>query len=110
MTPPLDNPRKLRDKKFNQQIIDELDELGILDAVSDLIFNNPNASIPEIQSEIANKFNYTDVGAGEIEFLRNGFTRPQAYGHKAPSFKRNNKTIKEQLENDFNIVDEKEDE
>lgn len=104
MVPPAD-PKSIRKGKFNPAIIAELDELGILDDVSDLIFNMPNSSIPEIQKAIADRFSYTDMGTPEIEHLRNGFTPPQTYGNGRGYHRRkNHKTIGQILEEDYGIA------
>lgn len=104
MVPPA-NPKKLKDMKYNPQIIEELDELGILNDISDFAFANPEATIPSIQRYAAEKHGYTDLGNAEIEFLRHGYQKVPV-GNGRGARRRTNKTIKEALKNDFSIDEE----
>ena len=111
MVPPAD-PKKLRKAKFNPQVIAELEELGILDDVSDLIFSMPNATIPEIQQAIADRFHYLDISTPEINLLQNGFKRvPVVNGRGANKGRRkpNSKSPIEQLAADYGIKDDNDD-
>lgn len=105
MVPPAD-PKKLKDMKYNPQIIEELDELGILNDISDFVFANPEASIPTIQRYAVDKHGYTDLGNAEIEFLRHGYQRVPVGNGRGARKRRVNKTIKDTLKNDFSIIDE----